>query len=300
MVPRFFARNGWSVWHGVGALVLMAVAALLTRHAWADILRIATDREESSHIFLVPVVFAWLVWVRRERLRYCYPIGQALGPIMIAVGWLISWYGYYNAVLAFWHAGAVAIVLGALFSVVGADVLRRFLPAFVVLGFLVPVPGVIRQQVALPLQGQLATLTQQIFGLAGVAVERSGNMLTINGHDVAIAEACNGMRMVFALVLVSYAFAFGTPLRGYVRFVILAATPISALGCNVLRMIPTVWLYGRKDQPLLGVSGERVAETFHDAAGWIMLVVAFLLLMGIIKMLRWALLPVTPYTLAYD
>ena len=31
-----------------------------------------------------------------------------------------------------------------------------------------------------------------------------------------------------------------------------------------------------------------------------MLVVAFLLLLGIISLLRWALVPVTKYTLAYD
>jgi hypothetical protein len=28
--------------------------------------------------------------------------------------------------------------------------------------------------------------------------------------------------------------------------------------------------------------------------------VAFLLLMGVVRLLRWALIPVTPYTLAYD
>jgi len=106
--------------------------------------------------------------------------------------------------------------------------------------------------------------------------------------------------MVFALVLVSYAFAFGTPLRWYVRAIILGLSPISALICNVIRMIPTVWLYGLSDREWFGVAGSSVAEVFHDVAGWVMLVLAFLLLMGAIKMLRWAMVPVTPYTLAYD
>ena len=38
-----------------------------------------------------------------------------------------------------------------------------------------------------------------------------------------MAEACNGMRMVFALVLVSYAFAYSMPLRNTVRILVLIA-----------------------------------------------------------------------------
>ena len=117
-------------------------------------------------------------------------------------------------------------------------------------------------------------------------------VLSINGVEVGIAEACNGLRMVFALVLVSGAFAFGNPLRWYVRAIILIASPVSAIFCNVLRLIPTVWLYG--------YSSSDVAGNFHDISGWCMLLVAFLLLMVIIRLLRWALVPVACYTLAYD
>ena len=78
----------------------------------------------------------------------------------------------------------------------------------------------------------------------GLDVIRNGNLLTVNGMDVAVVEACNGMRMVFTLFLASYVFAFVTPLRGYVRFLILAACPLTAVICNVIRLVPTVWMFG--------------------------------------------------------
>ncbi|HEV8292863.1 MAG TPA: archaeosortase/exosortase family protein, partial [Tepidisphaeraceae bacterium] len=81
-------------------------------------------------------------------------------------------------------------------------------------------------------------------------------------------------------------------LRGYVRFLILAASPLSAIGCNVIRMIPTIWLFGH--------ASKDVADWFHSFAGWAMLGIAFLLLMGIIRLLKWALIPVSPYMLAMD
>ncbi|MGE5612396.1 MAG: exosortase/archaeosortase family protein [Bacillota bacterium] len=286
------ARHGWTATHAAMALLLMAAGLLAMRQPWVDIVRIARIDEESSHIFLVPVVVAWLIWVRRGRFRLCQPRGMWIGPILVVLGWIISTWGFRNAVQSFWHGGAVVVVVGCLLTVVGTDVLLRFFPAFAVLIFLVPIPGMIRQQIAIPLQTATAQVTQVLFELLGIPVERSGNLLSINNIDVTIAEACNGMRMVFALVLVSYAFAFGEPLRNYARLLILAASPISAVACNVIRMLPTLWLYG--------YGSRHIADKFHDASGWIMLMVAFLLLMSIIRILRWAMIPVAHYTLASD
>ena len=293
-------RNGWTVWHLVGMYAFVAIGIAVTWSAWVEIFNTAAKDEESSHIFLVPLIAAWLIWVRRERFRFCYPTGQFVGPIFIAIGAVVGWIGYNHAILSFAHLGAVLVVVGCLLSIVGKDVLMRFLPAFVVLVFLVPIPVRLRLLLAIPLQSYLAQLTEFIFALLGSEIYRSGNQLYINDTPVAIAEACNGMRMVFALGLVSYAFAFGTPLRNYVRVIVIAAAPLTALLCNVLRMIPTVWFYGMSEGEVLGVDGKSFAEQFHNVAGWFMLVIAFLLLMSIIRILRWALIPVTPYTLAYD
>ena len=121
-------------------------------------------------------------------------------------------------------------------------------------------------------------------------VEQRGNLISFNGKQVEIAEACNGMRMVFTLFLASYVFAFVTPLRGYVRAIILLASPVTAVVCNVIRLVPTVWVFGH-------TSPEKAA-IFHDFSGWVMLVVAFLGLTGIVRILKWAMVPVVPFTLA--
>jgi exosortase len=275
----------------VASLVLGALGALATLDAWKDIYRIATRDEESSHIFLVPIVMAWLIWIRRRRFRNCRPVGTGIGPILVAAGWFFYSFGDARLIQSFWHGGAVLVVLGCVLTVLGKDLLFQFFPAFAVLVFIIPVPGRVRQQFAIPLGAATAQVTQKLFEVMGVAVERSGNLLSINKVDVTIAEACNGLRMVFALTLVSYAFAFGTPLRSYVRLLVLLACPVSAILCNVIRLVPTLWMYGYF---------RPYAESFHDMSGWIMLPVSFLLLMGVIRILRWAVVPITPYHLAYD
>ncbi len=285
-------RYGWTAKHltALAALVCLAVWAGWTQ--WADIFTMAWRDEESSHILLVPPILLWLVWIRRIRFRRCPPSFSWIGPALIGVGWALAWFSFRSAFQFGWHAGAVLMLLGAVASVVGVGVLANFVPAVAIMAMLIPVPGRLRLMIAGPLQTATAEVTKVVLEAMGEWVERSGNLLIINDQQVAVHEACNGMRMVFALVLVSYAFAFTVPLRNPVRLTILLLSPVAAIFCNVIRLTPTVLFYGYSD--------EKTADMFHSLAGWAMLPIAFLLLMVITRALRWALVPTYRFTLAHQ
>ncbi len=269
------------------AMIIAGVAA--TWQAWVDIFRTASIDEESNHVFLVPLVVVWLVWMRIGRWRQCRPVNRWIGPALIALGWAIWSSGYRIDKPSMWYGGAVMIVVGCMLTVLGTDVLVKFMAAFGALVFIMPLPTMFRQLIAVRMQTVTADITHVVCQVLGMAVERSGALLTYNGVPVAIAEACNGMRMVFTLVLVCYTFAFVSPLKPWVRTLILVASPITAMACNIVRLVPTVWVYGHYSP--------ETAATFHDISGWAMLVLAFLLLTGIVRVLRWAFVPVSPFAL---
>ena len=292
MPTKTVSPHHWTRWHPLALVLLMVMGIAVTFDAWLDIYRIVSKDEESSHTWLVPVIAGWLVFRRRGRLRRCVPGGLLLGPIMIVAGGLLYFTGAIYLIQSPWHAGAVLLLVGCIVTVLGKDTLFQLAPAFAVLIFLVPVPGRLRSQIAIPLEGITARATQTCCEILGMPVERLGTVLQINGVDVAIEEACNGLRMVFSLTLVSYAIAFSSPLKGYIRIGMVAASPILAIIFNVLRLIPTVWLYGYF--PL------ETANRFHDISGWLMPPAAFLVLLGILRLLRWAMVPVSRFTLAYE
>jgi len=280
----------WTYSHAIAAAVMGALGVVATFEAWQDIFSFPMEEAEYSHIFLVPIVALWMVYSRRLRIRHCKPIGTLLGVIIALAGWLLYLYGYYNGYQTLWHAGAVTVVIGCILSVLGKHALVRFFPAFAVLIFMIPVPPHYRLEIALPLQSWTAEVSQAVLELMTVPVERFGDKLVVNGQELMIIEACNGLRMVFALILVSYAFSFGLPLRNSVRAIVLLASPVSAILCNIVRIVPNALVFG--------YGSKEVGNFVHDHGGWLMLPISFLILLGVIRLLRWAMVPVMKYSLA--
>jgi exosortase len=282
--------NGRRAWRPLDAALLVAITALAvgaTWGIWRDVFGIATHNEEQSHILLAIPIAAWLLWVRRERFRLLRPRYSLAGPAAIALGWAMAWAGFRTGVDVARHLGALTVVCGGALTILGLGFVRGFLPAILALLFLLPIPLRIRHEIALPLQQVTAAATQHLLEIFAVPVQRMGNVLLVNEHEVAVAEACNGMRMVAALGLVAFAFVFSVPMRQGVRVTILLLSPLLAVLVNVIRLVPTVLLYG--------YASDSTAETFHDLSGWVMLFVALGLLWAVLGLLRWVEIPIAPY-----
>lgn len=272
-------RRYWRRRHVVAAALLGLAGVWITSDAWLDIFRLAWKDEESSHIWLVLPVALWLAWVRKEEAQLARRTATAVGPLLVLLGWIMYSVGDTQLYQSMWHLGAITIAVGCILSVLGGGVLLRLWPAFLVLLFMIPVPGMVRQQISLPLQTVTAQMTGFLLDIFGTPVALSGNVLVINGVSVGIAEACNGVRMVFALTLVCFLYAFGADLSNRARLLVLLGSPLVAIAANVVRLVPTVWLYG--------YSEESTALAFHDISGWAMMPIALLALAGLGSLSRW-------------
>lgn len=284
------SRRGWRFVDHVQLIALLALGVWLHRQPLADMLTIGARDPEQSHVLLAPLVAIYLAWLRRSRFRYIAVQPSLLGLAIALGGWLLSWRGFDQGVQVLWHGGALLSLTGIVVSMTGLPPLRLFAPVFLALGFALPVPGELRHAIAYPLQELATSVTHSTLELIGISTIKSGNILVINGERVAVGEACNGMRMVFALTLVVYAFAFGTALRPGTRLTLLLLSPFIAMACNVIRLVPT--------SLILGYGSDDMAARFHDLAGWVMLPVAMVMLALVLRTFRWLEFPVTRMRLA--
>lgn len=267
-------------------IALIALALFACRDAWLDIARIVQKDEEASHILLVPLVFARIAWVRRGDLKGLTLHPSLWGPAIALVGVGLWLTGNIKAIQIFWHFGAILALVGAFVCINGLTVVHRLWPAFLVLLFLMPMPGTIRHPLALFLQNISAQATEVVIVALGFDLIRHGNLLLINDYPVGIAEACNGMRMVSMLILVVFAFVFSEKIRPWVRIVLVLLASPMAIALNMVRLVPTVLAYG--------YFSPDFADQLHDWLGWVMVIASYFVLMGLLVLMRWLLLPVDP------
>ena len=109
MITARLYRNGWRPMHLAMLVGLLAAAIVVAWQAWADLAYQAWRDEESSHILLVPVVAAWLIWIRRARFQRLVPLSCWVGTLIVAGGWLLYSTGDTYLVETFWYLGAILL-----------------------------------------------------------------------------------------------------------------------------------------------------------------------------------------------
>lgn len=264
-------RSRW-----IAFAVAVAAGVAVTWAAWGDLVATAIKHHDSDASVLGPPIALWLLWQRRAALVSAPRLQWAAAPLA-AFAVFLTWWGEETDRHAIAHLGALLTVAAAFTATFGTNVLLRTLPAWGALLLTIPIPGTIRRPIAQPLQAYGAQLAEGTLHTMGFAVERLGASLVIDGVPVAVSEACDGMRMVSALVLVVWAVAFGRETRPVLRAVLLVSAPLTALACNTIRLIPTVIGFAFLEQ--------KDAEFLHDILGWLTLP----LCLGLIELLRFAL-----------
>ena len=93
------------------AALVAALAILITRDVWRDMLTFSLKDEESGYIPMVPVVMAILVWTRRKAIAEASISHNWLGTLLIGLGWAAWSLGYRYNRHVLWYGGADLMAL---------------------------------------------------------------------------------------------------------------------------------------------------------------------------------------------
>ncbi len=153
-----------------------------------------------SHGFLIIPIAAYLVWERRADLAAARDSPSWVGLAVVAVSLMMLVAGQLGAELFLTRVSLIGVLAGALLFLYGWEHLRIawFPLAFLIL--MIPVPAIIFNQIAFPLQLLASRFGETVLQLFNIPVLREGNVITLANTQLEVAEACSGIRSLISLL----------------------------------------------------------------------------------------------------
>jgi exosortase len=203
-----------------------------------DLLGVWWNNPYYSYGVLIPIFSGYLIWESRARLAG-QPAWWPAGLALAAAGVALCALGRAAESLAAGTLGLVIAVIGLALAVLGPVRARMVGFPLAFLALATPLPKAAIEAASLPLQHLAAGFTHGVLGLLGIPAELDGLFIRLEGVDVHVSEACNGLRFLLAMVVVGVAFAAMTQTGTPRRLAVVALAVGLAIGANLLRVAGT-------------------------------------------------------------
>jgi exosortase len=269
------------------ALVYFTVLVKLGGDWWSD--------ENYSHGLLIPFVIGYVLWLERKRFSAAGTRPAVWwGAIGVGFSLLMLWAGTAGAELFAQRISLVVMLASVAVYFWGFRLLRLIAVPLSLLILSIPIPQIIFNRIAFPLQLFASRCAVAAMSFLGIPVLRQGNVIELmplgasEPKRLAVVEACSGIRSLMTLVTLAVVYAYLTKpkndddkLKSVGHFLksftfwrslilIVAAVPIAIL-TNALRVSGT--------GVLAHYYGTRVADGFfHSFSGWVIYIAAAVLL----------------------
>jgi exosortase len=284
------------LWQGIAIsfAIIFAYATVLAKLSydwWND--------ENYSHGLLIPFIIGYIIWAHREKFaRVPVQPSVLIGGAAVVCGLFALWAGVAGAELYTQRLSLILLLAGTVVYFWGFTLLRLLFVPFSLLFLAMPIPAIIFNKIAFPLQLFASRCAVWSMSMLGIPVLRQGNIIELkplNSFDtkkLEVVEACSGIRSLMTLLTLAVVFAYFTHnpsgngpnsgkrfgfLRDYwfwrATIIVVSAVPIAIL-TNAFRVSGT--------GVLAHYYGTSVADGFfHSFSGWAIYIVAFILLFGI-------------------
>jgi len=245
-----------TVWLALAGGLLSLYGTVLAG-LWADWLN---DPNYAHGIVVVPAV-AWLVWNRWADLARLEHRPSWTGALVVAVALAVLLAGHAALQIFLIRISLVGVLTGAVVLLLGWSHLRALWLPVVLLVLAIPLPALIFNEVAFPLQLLASRVGVGVLELGGIPAVREGNVIVLENATLEVAEACSGIRSLISLATLALFFGDLGRQGPTTRTIVAAAVvPISvfANGLRVAGAGGAAHYFGP----------EAAAGALHDLTGW--------------------------------
>lgn len=168
----------------------------LAQRAWHDDL--------ASHTLLIPLVSAYMAWLRRDRIGAAPGGSRWPALVLLAAGLgLLAAPATAGTQLAARLLAFCLLLWAGGFALLGSGVMRAVAFPALFLVFMIPLPPVVVDTLETFFQHTSAALAYRFIDWSGTAVYREGLTFAMAGLTVHVGPECSGIRSSYVLFITS-------------------------------------------------------------------------------------------------
>ena len=256
--------NGWNL---VSAFSLVGLFTVLYAGVAVDLASEWWTVDSASYGLLIPPTALYIAYLRRDVTLSVPAQSDLRGLWVLALGCLILLVGKLAAEFFLMRISMDFVVAGLTWTFWGAERFKTLEVPFVLLLTMVPLPTIVYNALAAPLQLFASKIATDLAQAMGVSAFRDGNIIQLANTSLGVEEACSGLHSLSALMVASLLLGHleaGTVPKRFLLF--LLSIPF-AIGINVLRVTGTALLADYKLEFAMGF--------YHSFSGWLVFVAGF-------------------------
>ena len=263
----------WVQLHGTKIVPWLVAGFVLIAFLWSywpsliNLWNVWQRSDEYSSGLLVPFLAVYILWSRRHKIAET-PVKPSLWGLFAFLGAqvvrLFGLFFMYSSAERLSIALSIAALVLLLF---GWQFFRKVSTVLLFLCLMLPWPNRAQAAVALPLQQWAISSAVFCLETIGYEVVQEGNIIHIGNATVAVAEACNGLRMITAFFVISGLVVLLVKRAWWEKLIVLVSSLPIALLCNSARLTITALAF-------TVLNGELWEKIFHDFGGYAMMPLA--------------------------
>ena len=190
---------------------------------------------------LAYMVFAWIVWNRREWIRKAalQPGALALGIPLLTLGLTIYAWAFYASQIDLYFESFVLCVLGGSLAIGGRRLATAFVLPLAIVWLARPLPPILTHELHNWLQAGTSSIAFHVVSPFG-ATGRTGDLVVFSGRFFEVVETCSGLRIIQTMIMASLVYTELFRRRRYRAWAVIIAAPILGFLVNGLRVVSLI------------------------------------------------------------
>jgi exosortase len=257
--------DGVLTWIAIAAVV--GLMTVLFAEILADLASEWWTQPEASYGMLVPPMALYIAYLQRK-ITFAFPAEPTLrGLWLLAFGCLVMLTGRLAGEFFLARISFVFVLAGLVWTFWGGNRLKTLAFPLVLLATMVPLPVLVYNSIAAPLQLLASRIATDVAQMLGVSIFRDGNVIHLANVTLGVEEACSGLHSLPALVVGALLLGFLANATMIGRIILLVISVPLAIAVNVLRVTGTAILADYQPEFAMGF--------YHSFSGWLVFVLGF-------------------------